>query len=309
MIAYGAARFALACGNREVAENLWPLIEWCLEYCKRKINSAGVVSSESDELEGRFPSGTANLCTSSLYYDALLSASMLCKETGKPRKLSEAYTNQASALKKAINTYFGARIEGFETYCYYKGNDILRAWICIPLTVGIFDRKAGTTDALFSPRLWTTDGLATQSGDKTFWDRSTLYALRGVFAAGEADKALEYLTRYSERRLLGDHVPYPVEAWPEGGQKHLSAESGLYCRIFTEGLFGLRPTGFRSFTLSPKLPSVWDQMALKNINAFGNSFDIEVKRDGTEEVVTISRKGEKTIVKRWNGKEPLLIEF
>ena len=309
MIAYGAARFALAYGNREVAENLWPLIEWCLEYCRRKINSDGAVASESDELEGRFPSGTANLCTSSLYYDALLSASMLCKETGKPRKLSEAYTNQASALKKAINTYFGARIEGFETYRYYRENDILRSWICIPLTVGIFDRKAGTTDALFSPRLWTADGLATQSGDKTFWDRSTLYALRGVFAAGEADKALEYLTRYSERRLLGDHVPYPVEAWPEGGQKHLSAESGLYCRIFTEGLFGLRPTGFRSFTLSPKLPSVWDQMALKNINAFGNSFDIEVKREGAEEIVIISRKGEKTIVKRWNGKAPLLIEF
>ena len=37
----------------------------------------------------------------------------------------------------------------------------------------------------------------------------------------------------------GEHVPYPVEAWPEGNQRHLSAESALYCRIFTEGLFGL----------------------------------------------------------------------
>jgi len=267
-----------------------------------------VVASESDELEGRFPSGTANLCTSSLYYDALVSASLLCKESGK-RSLSESYASQAKQMKEAINRYFGATVEGFETYRYYKENDILRAWICIPLTVNIYDRQEGTIDALFSPRLWTTDGLATQAGDKTFWDRSTLYALRGVFAAGETEKALKFLTRYSERRLLGEHVPYPVEAYPEGDQKHLSAESGLYCRVFTEGLFGLRPMGFRSFTVSPKLPEGWNEMALKNINAFGNKFDVDVKRDGNKTLVKINRDGEKPIIKIWDGKAPLLIEF
>ena len=308
MIAYGASRFALAYGNREVADKLWPLIEWCLEYCKRRINSDGVVASESDELEGRFPSGEANLCTSSLYYDALVSASLLCKESGKQR-LFESYASRARLMKESINRFFGARIEGFETYRYFKENDILRAWICIPLTVNIFDRKEGTIDALFSPRLWTDDGLATQAGDKTFWDRSTLYALRGVFAAGETGKALKFLSRYSERRLLGEHVPYPVEAFPEGDQKHLSAESGLYCRIFIEGLFGLRPMGFRSFALSPKLPEGWNDMALKNINAFGNTFDIEVKRDGNKTIVKINREGEKPIIKRWDGKVPLLIDF
>ena len=66
MIAYGAARYALASGNKEEARELWPLIEWCLEYNHRKINEGGVVTSDSDELEGRFPAGKANLCTSSL---------------------------------------------------------------------------------------------------------------------------------------------------------------------------------------------------------------------------------------------------
>lgn len=75
----------------------------------------------------------------------------------------------------------------------------LRAWICTPLTVGIFDRKAGTIAALFSTNLWTTDGLATEAGDTVFWDRSTLYALRGVFAAGETETALNYLRAYSTR--------------------------------------------------------------------------------------------------------------
>lgn len=84
MIAYGAARYALASGSREEAVRLWPLIEWCLEFCHRKLNADGVVASDSDELEGRFPAGDANLCTSSLYYDALLSAAYLVQDLGKP---------------------------------------------------------------------------------------------------------------------------------------------------------------------------------------------------------------------------------
>ncbi len=289
MYAYGAARFALACGDRATAEELWPRIQWCLEYCHRKLNDDGVIASDSDELEGRFPAGNANLCTSSLAYDAYLSAAMLGEDLGKDAEVLCEYRNRAAALRKAIEEHFGASVEGFETYRYFEGNDTLRSWICIPLTVGIDDRAAGTIDALFSPRLWGPDGLATEAGRADFWDRSTLYALRGVFAAGATDRALKRLQAYTQRRLLGQHVPYPVEAYPEGNQRHLSAESGLYCRIITEGLFGIRPTGLRSFEMNPRLPSGWDRMALRRIHAFGTTLDIEVKRtdDGNRRVRVI----------------------
>lgn len=278
MIAYGASRYALERGSKEEAEQLWPLIEWCLEYCHRKVNADGVVASDSDELEGRFPAGDANLCTSSLYYDALNSAVYLGKELKKESKLLKRYASEAKSLRANIEKYFGAEVEGFQTYQYYKGNDVLRSWICIPLTVNIFDRKDDTVRALFSPRLWTENGLLTQAGSETFWDRSTLYALRGVYACGETEKATEYLKFYSGQRLLGEHVPYAIEAWPEGNQRHLSAESGLYCRIITEGLFGIRPTGFKSFVLTPRLPAEWNQMSLNRVQAFGSVFDVEIKR-------------------------------
>ena len=278
MIAYGALRYALERGSKEEAEQLWPLIEWCLEYCHRKVNADGVVASDSDELEGRFPAGDANLCTSSLYYDALNSAVYLGKELKKESKLLKRYASEAKSLRANIEKYFGAEVEGFQTYQYYKGNDVLRSWICIPLTVNIFDRKDETVRALFSLRLWTENGLLTQAGSETFWDRSTLYALRGVYACGETEKATEYLKFYSGQRLLGEHVPYAIEAWPEGNQRHLSAESGLYCRIITEGLFGIRPTGFKSFVLTPRLPAEWNQMSLNRVQAFGSVFDVEIKR-------------------------------
>lgn len=64
-------------------KNCETLIEWCLEYCHRQLNADGVVKSDSDELENRFPAGKANLCTSSLYYDALVSAAYLGKALKK----------------------------------------------------------------------------------------------------------------------------------------------------------------------------------------------------------------------------------
>ncbi len=144
MIAYGASRFALAYGDKKTALELWPLIEWCLEYCERKKNSAGVIASDSDELERRFPAGTANLNTSALYYDALRSAGMLGKSLGNVSEAALAqYAERATEMRAAIEKYFGREVEGFHTYRYYDGNTVLRAWICTPLTVGIFTGRMG----------------------------------------------------------------------------------------------------------------------------------------------------------------------
>jgi hypothetical protein len=287
MIAYGATRFALASGNKEWSKQLWPLIEWCLEYCKQKITADGVVASDSDELEGRFPTGDVNLCTSSLYYDALISAAFLADELDKEKALANNYKTQAKLLRLSIKGYFSAKVEGFETYRYYKGNTELRSWICVPLTVGIYDRAEGTIAALFSPELWTPSGLLTKARTKTVWDRSTLYALRGVMAAGYMEIGLAKLHAFSQNRLLGEHVPYVIEAFPEQNQSHLSAESGLYCRIFTEGMFGIRPIGLNSFRCTPHLPAGWDTMALRKIQAFGMSWDLEIHSEGENNRVLV----------------------
>ena len=294
MIAYGASRYALTRGSKAEAEELWPLIEWCLEYSRRQINEHGVVKSDRDELEGRFPSGPANLCTSTLYYDALISSAHLSRELGMSSKVYADLMKRAKAMRSAIESYFGATVQGYETYRYYEGNDILRSWICMPLCVGIYDRAEATMDAMFKSDLYTKDGLLTAQNSETFWDRSTLYAFRGGYAAGYADFMTKELSYYSNRRLLGDHVPYPIEAWPEGSQRHLSAESGLYCRIITEGMFGIRPTGMRAFELKPEIPTDWEYASLKNVRAFGGSFDIDVKRVGDKLQVTVKEQGGKT---------------
>lgn len=283
MYAYGLARFLLARGDKELAREYLPYLETCLEYTISKINSDGVVASDSDELENRFESGKANLCTSCLAYDALISNAILFRELDR-RETADKYIEIAGNLKNSIVKYFAANVEGYETFRYCKEESRLRSWICMPMVVGIFDRANATVDALLSDKLRKGNGLLTRSGEKTFWDRSLLYALRGLFSAGYADRAIELLEAYSQTRLLGSHVPYAVEAFPEGNQAQLSAESGLYVRILTEGVLGLKFVGLGKFVLQPNLPSKWDKFSIKNICIGDKAIDISVVRnnDGYE---------------------------
>ncbi|KRC00907.1 hypothetical protein [Duganella sp. Root198D2] len=311
MISYGASQFALAQGDSGTARQLLPLIDWCLEFTRRKRDAQGIVQSDSDELEGRFPAGKANLSTNVLAYGGLQGAARLAASLGDAQRAT-ALRQEAESQRGAIERYFGARMDGFETYRYYDGNEKLRAWIALPLALGINERQRGTVDALLSPQLWSENGVLTEAGDKTFWDRATLYALRGLLKAGELERTMPYLRYYSSRRLLGEHVPYAVEAWPEGQQRHLSAESGLYARVVTEGLFGIEATSLRSFTVAPRLPQGWPRMALRHMRAFGAGED----GDGIDIVATRTPRGQRVLVRldgqplldqAWDGKAPLLV--
>lgn len=78
---------------------------------------------------------------------------------------------------------------------------------------------------------------------------------------------------------------------------HLSAESALYCRLFTEGMLGLEPTGFHSFTLRPNLPSKWGHLTISNIKAFNTSFDITLRRNKDQLQLRVVQQG-KVVVQR-----------
>ena len=279
MYLYGASRFALTTGRTDYAEELLPAIEWCAEYCKRKINEGGVVASDRDELEGRFPTGTANLCTSTLAYSGYLCAASLERSFCNEEKAAE-YEAIAAGLRDSIETYFGANIHGMDTYKYYAECEVLRSWICMPLCVGIYDRAAETVKALSSEWLMMPEGMLTAEGCPTIWDRSTLYGLRGIFAAGDTEKGAELLMTYATNRLLGERVPYAVEAYPEGGKRHLSGESALFCKVITEGILDMTPTGLSTFTIKPSLPATLDHLYMTGIRAHGGIFDVFVEKDG-----------------------------
>lgn len=279
MYLYGLSRYLLTTGDRERALGFLPYIETALNYQLSKFTEDDVLLSDSDELENRFLSGNANLSTQCIAYDAFVSLKYLFGELQRP-DLAEKVGNAAERVKRGIKKRFEADVEGFATYRYCDEENRLRSWICLPLTVGIYDRQKGTVDALTSDKLSRDGGIVTRSGEKTYWDRSALYAIKGLFSAQETSKAYAMLRDYTEARLKGEHAPYPREAYPEGNAAHLSAESGLYLRIFVEGILGYRPTGFSSFILRPALPDKWNSVEVGNIYLCGRTTDISVKKEG-----------------------------
>ncbi len=300
MYLYGGAAFALTCGNAAYRRQLWKNLLWCAEYCHRKRNPFGVVASDSDELEGRFPAGDANLSTSSLYYGGLIYTARLAADLGEFEAERELM-RRAEALRRAVNDYFRAELHGYQTYKYYAECDKLRSWICLPLCVGIDERAAGTVEALLSPYLTADCGLVTAEGDTVLWDRSTLYAIKGIIRSGGVDRVWSMFMNYCRKRLIGDHVPYAVEAYPEGNGTHLSGESALFCRIVTEALLEIEPLSSATFAVIPHLPQEISCARLENVCAFGGAFDILVEnarvsvtgRDGT--TIQANTVGDRTV--------------
>lgn len=116
---------------------------------------------------------------------------------------------------------------------------------------------------------------------------------------------MKFLRFYSQTRLLGNHVPYAIEAWPEGNQRHISAESALYGRIVTERLFGIRPTGMRSFEVSLRMPKEWIEMVLRHVRICEDNFDIQVVLQHGSVFVVISKGGKLVFRKAVKGKQTI----
>lgn len=283
MYLFGGSLYTLLLHDPAVTAEMWPALRWCAEYCRRKTGPEGVVCSKSDELEGRFPTdGYANLSTSCLACGGYHLAAKVAAEMGE-NALAEEYEQCCEALKVAIEAYFGEDLHGFHTYRYTKGHDTLRSWICLPLCMGMFDRAEDTLNALFSPYLWTKNGMLTcERGEEnkkdTVWDRSTLFAFKGAMYADRVDPTWMALKDYVHTRLLGERVPYAVEAYPENSMRHLSGESALFCRIFTEGLFKLMPEGNGVYSVTPRLPGQLTHLSLKGLCLGGRRVSLSLER-------------------------------
>ena len=286
MVLYGLSKFLLFQGDRAAAQELWPLVEFAAASVLSHTTTNGIIASKTDEMEGRYPTGKANLSTSALAYGGYVLAASLAKSLGKP-EVANDFETRAAALRKAIDVYFGAEVEGFNTYRYYEGNKTLRGWILLPLAMGITERQDATVAALLSDKLWPhrmagADILA-ESTRETEWGRETYYALRVLFKAGRTEEAIDLTRRVVKAQIFGFRGPYPDEDAID-----MLCPGSLYPRVFTEGLFGIVPVGLDAFDCTPWLPAEWPKMALRDLRAFGRTWDLVVEREGTLQKVTVT---------------------
>jgi len=280
MYAYGALKFVLSGGDIDLARELYPYINWALDFSLARKNAAGVIKSDSDELEGRFPSGEANLSTSCLVLDALHYGAILAGELDDSTR-AVYYQAEYTALRKNIIDYFSSEVEGYKTYRYYDGSNVLRSWICMPLNAGIYDRAEATLNALFSERMLKYNSIKTISTDNTIWDRAALFTFKGGYKSDLSNLTTPYFLAYTRERVIGNHGPYPYEAYPEGKRSQLSTESTLYCRVFTEGILGLNETGLGRYSFTPALSPDMSFITVGSITLNGQRYTVEAALNGS----------------------------
>lgn len=272
MYAFGLSSFLLTRGELPT-ENQEKAIDWCVEYTLRQITEDGVVRSDYDELEGRLSSGI-NLNTSSLAYGAFRNLSVLYRRMNRVAD-AEKMEREAEKLHQAIERYFGQDIAGYHTYQYHAGCDVIRAWTCLPIYMGIHDRARETADAI-SDKLWVNGSIRTTEGEKILWDRSALYYLTSLFRMGDAERGYEKLMEYAQTRLLGERVPYAVEAYPENNMRHLAGESALFCRVIVEGLLNITAS-VDGPVITPQLPKEIPGLQMNRIFLNGKYRNITVQ--------------------------------
>ncbi len=293
MVLYALPKFLMFLGDRKAAEELWPLVQLSAKSVDAHKTDDGIIASRTDEMEGRYPTGKANLSTSALAYGGYCHAARLARSLGKKAEAKD-FEDRAVSLRKAIESYFGAEVEGFKTYRYFKENTTLRGWILLPLAMDITERQEATVDALISDKLWpnrlTGGDILAESTRETEWARETYYALRVLFKAGRTEEALKLTQCVVKAQVFGNEGPYPDEDAID-----MLCPGSLYPRVFTEGMFGIVPTGLDSFECTPWLPKAWPKMALRDMRAFGHAWDMVVERVGDQQKVTISSTDGKVI--------------
>ncbi|PXF43880.1 hypothetical protein BWQ96_06346 [Gracilariopsis chorda] len=279
MFAWGASLLALTIAEENVTARLFPLISFAcgILYNKLAQSQSGVIPSQSDELEGRFPTGEENLSTNCLTILAFETAAQVAVEAKDPL-LEQEYKASASTLRLNAHRYFACG--GERKYAYYKGCPDARGWACLAALAGLPDGQQALEYCL--SEMWCDDGVLVSSSNTAVWDRTTLYAIRAAYRCGLVDVATEKLRQYAKKRFTeGPAAPYAVENNDSWAQ--LAAESALFVRVILEGLLGIEVISDRRLLFTPRSPTSWPSYVVDKVHFADVSltFRVNVVDDST----------------------------
>lgn len=276
MFAWGVSQFLFAVDDADLTKSLYFALCFACDILMRRIteSSEHIVHSQSDELEGRFPSGDANFSVNCIAIMALEATSRVALKMNDSKQ-EENLLIHARTLRIHVHEHFNTNDEW--KYNYYKGCTVPRGWICLGALAALPSGREALQYALET--LWRDDeggiGVRTSGDCDDVWDRCTLYAISAAFQNDLEDLALRRLEQYTSRRLLASaSAPYAVENEESGAQ--LSAEGALFLRVVTHGILGLDLFGDRKFTMRIAKPKGWHNVHLENIMISGVPVTVHV---------------------------------
>jgi hypothetical protein len=129
------------------------------------------------------------------------------------------------------------------------------------------------------------------------------YLLASLAEAGHSEgeaafqavrKSLDTSGNLQEYMIFDDHSGLSVAYDPAGALGDYTAkfrpwEGGIVAEAVVRWLLGARPDATaRTLELRPHLPAGWPRMAFRQVRAGGESFDVQVARDGADGPVTVT---------------------
>lgn len=86
------------------------------------------------------------------------------EKDGENKKLKKV-TVLVSRIERGIENYFGADVKGWHTYRYHAGVEVIRAWNCLPVYMGIPERAKDTFVGI-EKKLWKEGGCQNTEEEK-----------------------------------------------------------------------------------------------------------------------------------------------
>lgn len=292
MFAWGASLMILTCADESVTDEFFPHVKFTCKVLLDRIalSDEGIVQSVSDELEGRYPTGSANLsvnCISILALESAAEAALSANEVS----LSKQYAASASGLRVNVHRHF--RAPGPRKYKYFAECDVGRGWACLAALAQLPD---GTQALWYSlNELWGEDGVRVAEGNPDVWDRCSLYAIRAAYRFGSVETATERLLELVRKRLrTGVAAPYMQEN--NSSHAQLAAESALLLRVVTEGLLGIQVGSGMTIVLTPQCPFSWPGYSVRNLFIGEVCFSFDVRQDSPNDRLTVQTATSETSI-------------
>jgi len=284
-------------GDRPFLEEMYPLCkQGIFDYVLKFRDRDKDYYPEGSGMVERSGMGPEELDSACYLYKSILDLSAMAVVLSKDEEATQ-YTKLAEEIKQSFNVDWWIESEGM--FADSLGQDNSRKfdghWIvAVPMEVEIAEPEKGGRALERINQEWVNEwGLVhTKKLEERVWTLPTAVLAQAECIYGNVEMGTRLIGDIAETINHGMLGAFS-ELIPQGGDFMQLWSSAMFLKGITEGIFGLRPLASEhKLSLSPELPSAWQNVALTNVKIGQSTVDISVERQDAGTKIALTQHGE-----------------
>ncbi|MCD6136603.1 hypothetical protein J7J63_07845 [Candidatus Bipolaricaulota bacterium] len=284
-------------GDTPFLEEMYPLcVQGIFDYVLKFRDRDKDYYPEGSGMVERSGMGPEKLDSACYLYKGILDLSQMAVALNKDEEASQ-YTGLAEEIKQSFDEDWWIESEGMfaDSLEWDDSQNFDGHWIvAVPMEVGIADHEKGWQALERINQEWVNEsGLVhTKKLEERVWTLPTGVLAQAEFNYGNIEMGTRLLGDIAETINHGMLGAFS-ELIPQGGDFMQLWSSAMFLKGITEGIFGLKPLASEhELSLSPQLPSAWQNAALTNVRIGDCTVNISVKRQDAGTKITLTEHGE-----------------